>query len=52
LHDQISAYTKLLVAAEMTGGRFHRIRSAAAAKCEAAPQVARFLHGLGPKLPI
>src|SRR5436190_16770490 len=47
LRDQISAYMKLLVATEMTRGRFRRIRSAAAAKCVGAPQVAGFSHGLG-----
>ena len=49
LSDQISALMKLLVATEMTGGRFHRIGSSAAAKCTSAPQVARFSHGLGQK---
>jgi hypothetical protein len=43
----ISASMKPLVATEMTGDRFHRIRSSAAAKCAGAPQVAGFLHGLG-----
>jgi hypothetical protein len=41
------AYMMLLVATEMRG-RFHRIRSSAAARCASAPQVARFSHGLGP----
>jgi hypothetical protein len=33
---------KLLVATEMTGGRFHRIRSAAAAKCPERPKLPDF----------
>ena len=41
---------QLLVVTEMTGGRFLRIRSAAAANCAGAPQAARFSHGLGPEL--
>jgi len=42
LHDQISAYMKLLVATEMTGGRFHRIRSSAAVKCAPATKLRDF----------
>ena len=38
----ISACTKLLVATEMTGGRFHRIRSAPAAKCPECPKLPDF----------
>jgi hypothetical protein len=42
LRDQISAYMKLMVATEMTEGRFHRIRSSAAAKCASAPKLRDF----------
>jgi hypothetical protein len=47
MRDQISAYMKLPVATETTGGPFHRIRSSAAVKCAGAPQVVGFSHGLG-----
>jgi hypothetical protein len=42
LRDQISADMKLLIALRLTGGRFHRIKSSAAAKCAGAPKLRDF----------
>jgi hypothetical protein len=40
---------KLLVATEMIGGRFHRIRSSAAAKCAVRPKLRDIFTRPGPK---